>query len=100
MPKRERALWRPCRNETGWFCLLRIVVLPLAIVLAIAEQIRQNRLCPPFGPRRIRDRDAESGEMSWCEERKIQPIHIQPGRPMQNDHVESFNGRLYSSWAN
>jgi hypothetical protein len=22
--------------------------------------------------------------LSWCEERKIQLIHIQPGRPMQN----------------
>jgi putative transposase len=32
--------------------------------------------------------------LSWCEERNIQLIHIQPGRPMQNGHVESFNGRL------
>jgi putative transposase len=32
--------------------------------------------------------------LAWCEERKIQLIHIQPGRPMQNGHVESFNGRL------
>jgi putative transposase len=32
--------------------------------------------------------------LSWCEERKIQLIHIEPGRPMQNGHVESFNGRL------
>src|SRR5690348_4307016 len=32
--------------------------------------------------------------VGWCEERKIQLIHIQPGRPMQNGHVESFNGRL------
>ena len=32
--------------------------------------------------------------LSWCEERKIQLIHIQPGRQMQNGHVESFNGRL------
>jgi putative transposase len=32
--------------------------------------------------------------LSWCEEWKIQLIHIQPGRPMQNGHVESFNGRL------
>ena len=32
--------------------------------------------------------------LSWCEERKIQLIHIQPGRPMQNGLVESFNGRL------
>jgi putative transposase len=32
--------------------------------------------------------------LSWCEERKIQVIHIQPGKPMQNGHIESFNGRL------
>jgi putative transposase len=32
--------------------------------------------------------------LGWCEERKIQLIHIQAGRPMQNGHVESFNGRL------
>jgi transposase InsO family protein len=32
--------------------------------------------------------------LSWCEERKIELIHIQPGKPMQNGHVESFNGRL------
>jgi putative transposase len=32
--------------------------------------------------------------LAWCEERKIQLIHIQPGRPMQNGRVESFNGRF------
>lgn len=32
--------------------------------------------------------------LGWCEERKIQLIHIQPGRPMQNGHVKSFNRRL------
>jgi len=32
--------------------------------------------------------------LSWCEERKIGLRHIQPGRPMQNGVVESFNGRL------
>jgi putative transposase len=32
--------------------------------------------------------------LSWCEERQIQLIHIQPGKPTQNGHVESFNGRL------
>ncbi|MGC1177344.1 MAG: IS3 family transposase, partial [Candidatus Saccharimonadales bacterium] len=32
--------------------------------------------------------------LSWCEERKIQLIHIKPGRPMQTGHVESFHGRL------
>jgi putative transposase len=32
--------------------------------------------------------------IAWCEENKITLRHIQPGRPMQNGHVESFNGRL------
>lgn len=32
--------------------------------------------------------------LAWCEERKIKPVYIQPGRPMQNGYIESFNGRL------
>lgn len=32
--------------------------------------------------------------LGWAEERKINLVHIQPGRPMQNGHVESFHGRL------
>ena len=32
--------------------------------------------------------------LGWAEERKIALVHIQPGRPMQNGHVESFQGRL------
>jgi putative transposase len=32
--------------------------------------------------------------LAWCIERKIELIHIQPGRPMQNGRVESFNGKL------
>ena len=30
----------------------------------------------------------------WCEEKGITVAHIQPGKPMQNGHVESFNGRF------
>ncbi len=30
----------------------------------------------------------------WCQEQQIRLLYIQPGRPMQNGHVESFNGRL------
>ena len=30
----------------------------------------------------------------WCEEQQIALLHIQPGKPMQNGHVESFNGRF------
>jgi putative transposase len=37
--------------------------------------------------------------LSWCEERKIHVIHIQPGRPMQNRHVESFKDRLRDEWS-
>jgi putative transposase len=32
--------------------------------------------------------------LCWCEERQIRLIHIQPGRPMQNGRVESFNGKF------
>jgi putative transposase len=32
--------------------------------------------------------------IAWCEEKGITLLHIQPGRPMQNGYVESFNGRL------
>ena len=32
--------------------------------------------------------------LAWFLERKISAIHIQPGKPMQNGHVESFHGRL------
>jgi transposase InsO family protein len=32
--------------------------------------------------------------LAWCTDRKIELVHIQPGRPMQNGRVESFNGRM------
>ena len=32
--------------------------------------------------------------LGWAEERKVELVPIQPGRPMQNGHVESFHGRL------
>src|SRR5450755_4603829 len=32
--------------------------------------------------------------LAWCVERKIELIHIQPGKPTQNARVESFHGRL------
>ena len=33
--------------------------------------------------------------LAWCIERKIELVHIQPGRPMQNGRVESFHGKLW-----
>ena len=32
--------------------------------------------------------------LAWCVERKIATNYIQPGKPVQNGHVESFNGRF------
>ena len=32
--------------------------------------------------------------MEWCKDQGITVIHIQPGKPVQNGHVESFNGRF------
>jgi putative transposase len=31
---------------------------------------------------------------SWCEEHRVLLRYIEPGRPMQNGHIESFNGRF------
>ena len=32
--------------------------------------------------------------LGWSEDWKVGLVHIQPGKPMQNGHVESFHGRL------
>lgn len=49
-------------------------------------------------PRRIRcDNGPELTSrhfLAWCIERRIDLLHIQPGRPMQNGQVESFHGKL------
>jgi hypothetical protein len=32
--------------------------------------------------------------LAWGIDRRIELVHIQPGKPVQNGHVESFHGRL------
>jgi putative transposase len=50
----------------------------------LPEAVRSDN-GPEFTSRRM---------LGWAEERKIALVHIQPGKPMQNGHVESFHGRL------
>ena len=55
-------------------------------------------------PRRIRcDNGPELTSrhfLAWCIEHRIELLHIQPGRPMQNGRVESFHGRLRDEFLN
>jgi len=48
------------------------------------ENVRSDN-GPEFTSRRI---------IGWAEDWKVGLIHIEPGKPMQNGHVESFHGRL------
>ena len=48
------------------------------------ESVRSDN-GPEFTSRRM---------LAWAEDWKVGLVHIQPGRPMQNGHVESFHGRL------
>ena len=48
------------------------------------ENVRSNN-GPEFTSRRM---------IGWAKDWKVGLVHIQPGRPMQNGHVESFHGRL------
>ena len=50
----------------------------------VPENVRSDN-GPEFTSRRM---------IGWAEENKLMLVHIQPGRPMQNGHVESFHGRL------
>jgi putative transposase len=38
--------------------------------------------------------------LAWCTERRIELMHIQPGRPMQNGRLESMNGKLRDEFLN
>ena len=48
------------------------------------ENVRSDN-GPEFTSRRM---------LAWADDWKVGLVHIQPGRPMQNGHVESFHGRL------
>jgi len=60
------------------------VLESLAATRGLPEEIRVDN-GPEFVCRAVR---------AWCEKRQILLRYIEPGRPMQNGHAESFNGRF------
>lgn len=38
--------------------------------------------------------------LAWCTGRRIELLHIQPGKPMQNGRLESLNGKLRDEFLN
>jgi len=68
--------------------------LPGARVVRVLERLAEERGLPEAirvdnGPEFISEI-----VRSWCERRKVDLDYIEPGRPMQNGHVESFNGKF------
>jgi len=63
-------------------------------VIRVLEQIITERGVP----QRIRtDNGPEFTSrcfMAWCLDRRIELVHIRPGKPVENAYVESFHGRL------
>ena len=55
----------------------------------IAERGRPENVRSDSGPEFMSRR-----MLGWAADWKVGLVHIQPGRPMQNGHVESFHGRL------
>ena len=55
----------------------------------IAERGRPDNVRSDNGPEFTSRR-----MLGWAADWKVGLVHIQPGRPMQNGHVESFHGRL------
>lgn len=68
--------------------------LPGARVLRVLEHLSDERGLPEAirvdnGPEFLCETVRR-----WCERKRLHLDYIQPGRPMQNGHVESFNGKL------
>lgn len=58
-----------------------------------------NRIITERGaPQRIRTDNGPEftsrAYLAWSLERRVELVHIRPGKPIENAHVESFNGRL------
>ena len=68
--------------------------LPAKRVVEVLERLRGKGRCPKEiridnGPGFI-----SKTLMKWAKRNGVKLMHIQPGKPMQNGYVESFNGKL------
>ena len=68
--------------------------MPSAKVVAVLESLRQQGRKPQeirvdHGPEFI-----AQALVIWCQNNGVRISYIEPGKPQQNGHVESFNGRL------
>ena len=74
--------------------------LPALRVIRVLEQLREGRGRPEeirvdHGPE-----FASRAMAAWCEQQNILLRFIDPGKPMQNGYVESFNGRFHGECLN
>jgi putative transposase len=68
--------------------------LPARRVVEMLERLRMSGRCPQElrvdnGPEFV-----SKTLLRWCRRHHVNLAHIQPGKPTQNGHVESFNGKL------
>jgi transposase InsO family protein len=89
--RRERATFAALQRRSG-----RIPALPYP-PLRFFQPISSmpTPFCRYYGPE-----FTSRHFIGWCEANGIALIHIQPGRPMQNGYVESFNGRFRAECLN
>jgi putative transposase len=77
--------------------------MPSRRVTRVLQRIIDERGTPEFLRSDNGPEVSSRHYLAWCVEQNISPIHIQPGKPTQNGHVESFHGRfrdecLNASW--
>ena len=77
--------------------------MPSRRVTRVLQRIVEQRGTPKFLRSDNGPEVSSRNYLAWCTERSIATIHIQPGKPTQNGHVESFHGRfrdecLNASW--
>lgn len=68
--------------------------LPSARVVRVLERVAEQRGLPEAirvdnGPEFVSDTVRQ-----WCAQNRVRLDYIQPGKPMQNGHVESLNGKF------